>query len=89
LIGVLSYKLTDNFSIKEAGKWLNREEILEILSLERFPERSPERFPERFPERSPERSPERVLYNTLEILGCNKEEIRLDIMSGLFSVCYF
>jgi len=28
VIGLLSYKLTENFSIKEAGKWLNQEEIL-------------------------------------------------------------
>ena len=39
LIGLVSYKLTDNFSIKEAGKWLNQEAILEILNLERFHER--------------------------------------------------
>ncbi len=39
VIGLLSYKLTDNFSIKEAGKWLNHKEILDILNLERFHER--------------------------------------------------
>ncbi len=39
LIGLLSYKLTENFSIKEAGNWLNQEEILYILNLERFHER--------------------------------------------------
>ncbi|BBL64169.1 MULTISPECIES: IS1634 family transposase [Methanosarcina] len=39
LIGLLSYKLTENFSIKEAGKWLNQEEILDILNLEQFHER--------------------------------------------------
>ena len=39
LIGLLNYKLTDNFSIKEAGKWLNQNEILDILNLERFHER--------------------------------------------------
>ena len=39
LVGLMSYKLTDNFSIKEAGKWLNQEEILDILNLERFHER--------------------------------------------------
>jgi transposase len=39
LIGLLRYKLIDNFSIKEAGKWLNQEEILNILNLERFHER--------------------------------------------------
>ncbi|KKH96658.1 transposase, partial [Methanosarcina sp. 1.H.T.1A.1] len=39
LIGLLSYKLTENFSIKEAGNWLNQEEILEVLNLEKFHER--------------------------------------------------
>ena len=39
LIGLVSYKLTENFSIKEAGKWLNQEEILDILNLESFHER--------------------------------------------------
>jgi len=39
LIGLLSYKLTENFSIKEAGKWLNQKEILDILHLESFHER--------------------------------------------------
>jgi len=36
---LLSYKLPENFSIKEAGKWLNQEEILDILNFERFHER--------------------------------------------------
>jgi len=36
LIGLLSYKLTENFSIKEAGKWLNQKEILDTLNLESF-----------------------------------------------------
>jgi transposase len=35
----VSYKLTENFSIKEAGKWLNQEAILDILNLESFNER--------------------------------------------------
>jgi len=35
----VSYKLTDNFSIKEAGKWLNQEAILEILNFDKFHER--------------------------------------------------
>jgi transposase len=39
LIGLVSYKLTENFSIKEAGKWVNQEAILDILNLERFHER--------------------------------------------------
>jgi Transposase len=40
LIGLVSYKLTENFSIKEAGKWLNQEEILDILNLKSFNERA-------------------------------------------------
>ncbi|MGV8076916.1 MAG: IS1634 family transposase, partial [Methanosarcina sp.] len=39
LRGLVSYKLTDNFSIKEAGKWLNQEAILEILNFDKFHER--------------------------------------------------
>ncbi len=35
----MSYKLTENFSIKEAGKWVNQEAILDILNLEIFHER--------------------------------------------------
>ena len=38
-LSFLSYKLTENFSIKEAGKWLNQKEILDILHLESFHER--------------------------------------------------
>jgi len=39
LIGLVGYKLTDNFSIKEASKWLNQEEIIEILNLDNFHEK--------------------------------------------------
>jgi transposase len=39
LIGLVSYKLTENFSIKEASKWLNQKEILEILNLKSFHEK--------------------------------------------------
>jgi transposase len=39
LIGLLSYKLTENFSIREASNWLNQEEILNLLNLESFHER--------------------------------------------------
>jgi transposase len=39
LIGLVSYKLTENFSIKEASKWLNQGEILDILNLESFHEK--------------------------------------------------
>lgn len=34
LIGLLSYKLTENFNIEEANSWLNQKEILEILNLD-------------------------------------------------------
>ncbi len=40
LIGLVSYKLTENFSIKEAGNWMNQDEILNILNLESFHERA-------------------------------------------------
>jgi transposase len=35
---LLSYKLIGNFSIKQGGKWLNQEEIIDILNLEKFNE---------------------------------------------------
>jgi transposase len=69
LIGMVSYKLTENFSIKEAGKWLNEKEILDILSLKSFNERA--------------------LYRALETLGCNKDEVLLDILNSLFSIYDF
>ena len=34
--GLLSYKLTDNFSIDRAHEWINREEVLEIFNLKGF-----------------------------------------------------
>jgi transposase len=36
---LLSYKLIGNFCIKEAGKWLNQEESIDISNLEKFNER--------------------------------------------------
>jgi|GEM_PF-1163606 len=39
VIGLLSYKLTENSIIKEADKWLNQEEILDVLNFECFYER--------------------------------------------------
>ena len=36
---LLSYKLIANFCIKEAGKWLNQEESIDILNLEKFNEK--------------------------------------------------
>lgn len=39
LIGLLSYRLSDNHSITKAAEWINREDILDILGLESFDQR--------------------------------------------------
>jgi transposase len=39
LIGLLGYKLTENFSIKEASNWMNQDEVLGILNLKSFNQR--------------------------------------------------
>ena len=39
LIGLLGYKLTENFSIKEANNWMNQDEVLGILNLKPFNQR--------------------------------------------------
>jgi len=40
LKSLLSYKLNDNFSIKRAHEWINREEVREIFDLKPFAERT-------------------------------------------------
>ena len=40
LKALVSYKLTDNFSIKKAHEWINREEVLELFDLDTFSERT-------------------------------------------------
>jgi len=40
LKALVSYKLTDNFSISKAHDWINRNEVLHIFDLEEFSERS-------------------------------------------------
>ena len=40
LRALISYKLTDNFSIKRSHEWINRPEVLEEFSLRSFSERS-------------------------------------------------
>ena len=40
LRALISYKLTDNFSIKRSHDWINRPEVLEEFSLRSFSERS-------------------------------------------------
>ncbi len=37
---LLSYKLTENFSISKASEWINRNELLETFDLEKFEERT-------------------------------------------------
>jgi transposase len=40
LKALVSYKLTDNFSINKAHEWINRDEVLDIFNLEKFSERT-------------------------------------------------
>jgi transposase len=40
LKALVSYKLTDNFSIKKAHTWINRDEVLDIFNLKEFSERT-------------------------------------------------
>lgn len=37
---LVSYKLTDNFSISKAHEWINRDEVLDVFNLEEFSERT-------------------------------------------------
>ena len=37
---LVSYKLTDNFSISKASDWINRDEVLDSFDLEQFDERT-------------------------------------------------
>lgn len=40
LKALVSYKLTDNFSIKKAHQWINRDEVLDFFNLDTFSERT-------------------------------------------------
>jgi transposase len=40
LKALVSYKLTDNFSISKAHDWINRDEVLDIFNLPKFSERT-------------------------------------------------
>jgi transposase len=77
LIGLVSYKLTENFSIKEAGKWLNQEEILEILNLENFHEKVLYRTLEILG-RNKEEILSDILDNMFLIYGFEETDINLD-----------
>ncbi len=77
LIGLVSYKLTENFSIKEAGKWLNQEEILEILNLESFHEKVLYRTLEILG-RNKEEILSDILGNLFSVYGFEETDINLD-----------
>ena len=40
LMALVSYKLTDNFSIHKASDWINRNEVLDTFGLEQFDQRT-------------------------------------------------
>ena len=40
ITALVSYKLTDNFSISKASGWINREEVHELFELKGFEKRS-------------------------------------------------
>ena len=40
VMALVSYKLTDNFSISKASNWINRDEVLDAFGLEKFQERT-------------------------------------------------
>jgi transposase len=40
ITALISYKLTDNFSVSKASEWINREEVLELFELDGFQERT-------------------------------------------------
>ena len=77
LIGLVSYKLTENFSIKEASKWLNQEEILEILNLESFHEKVLYRTLEILG-RNKEKILSEILNNLFSVYGFEETGINLD-----------
>ena len=77
LIGLVSYKLTENFSIKEAGKWLNQEEILEILNLESFHEKVLYRTLETLG-RNKEKIFSDILGSLFSVYGFEETDINLD-----------
>jgi Transposase len=77
LIGLVSYKLTENFSIKEAGKWLNQEEILDILNLKSFNERALYRALETLGRNKDEILPD-ILNSLFSVYNFEETDINLD-----------
>ena len=81
LIGLVSYKLTENFSIKEASKWLNQKEILEILNLKSFHEKVLYRTLEILG-RNKEIILAEILDNLFSVYGFGETDINLDWTSA-------
>ena len=77
LIGLVSYKLTENFSIKEASKWLNQKEILEILNLKSFHEKVLYRTLDILG-RNKEIILSEILDNLFSVYGFGETDINLD-----------
>jgi len=77
LIGLVSYKLTENFSIKEAGKWINQEEILDILNLKSFNERALYRALETLGRNKDEILPD-ILNSLFSVYNFEETDINLD-----------
>jgi transposase len=77
LIGLVSYKLTENFSIKEASKWLNQKEILKILNLKSFHEKVLYRTLEILG-RNKEIILSEILDNLFSVYGFGETDINLD-----------
>jgi transposase len=77
LIGLVSYKLTENFSIKEASKWLNQKEILKILNLKSFHEKALYRTLEILG-RNKEIILSEILDNLFSVYGFGETDINLD-----------
>lgn len=77
LIGLVSYKLTENFSIKEASKWINQEEILDILNLKSFNERALYRALETLGRNKDEILPD-ILKSLFSVYNFEETDINLD-----------
>ena len=77
LIGLISYKLNENFSIKEASKWLNQEEILDILNLESFHEKVLYRTLEILGSNKEEILSD-ILYSLFSVYNFEETDINLD-----------
>jgi transposase len=81
----VSYKFTENFSIKEAGKWLNHKEILETLNLENFHEKVLYRTLEILG-RNKERILSEILDNLFSVYGFEETGINIFLTFWTYQV---